>query len=354
MCMKKELLGVLCAVCIAAIYGCNGSGSGDGGGTGARGAASDGGVRVDGSSTVEPISAACAEEFGKANPNTRPPTVGMSGTGGGFKKFYAGEVDITGASRPISPEEDAECKKNGIDYIELPVAYDALAVVVNPKNTWVNHLTVAELKKIWEPAAEGKITSWAQVRAGFPDKPLKLYGAGTDSGTFDYFTKAVTGEEKASRGDYTPSEDDNLLVQGVAGDEGALGYFGLAYYDQNKDRLKIVPIDDENPDNGAGPILPGADTVHNGTYQPLARPLFIYVNKQSLERESVKQFVQFYLENAASLAPRVGYIALPETVAALVKARFEKGTTGSVFGGQGSRVGVKIEDLLKAEEGSGE
>lgn len=349
--MKKWLLGVLCAVCVLTIYGCNGSGSGDGGGTGVRGTGSGQDVRVDGSSTVEPISSAVAEEFGKANPGMRPPTVGLSGTGGGFKKFYASEIDITGASRPISPEEDAECKKNGIEYIELPVAYDALAVVVNPKNTWVDHLTVAELKKIWEPGAEGKITDWSQVRAGFPNKPLKLFGAGTDSGTFDYFTKAIVGEEKASRGDYTPSEDDNLLVQGVAGDEGGLGYFGLAYYEQNKDRLKLVPIEDENPNNGAGPISPSAETVHNGTYQPLARPLFIYVNKKALERENVKKFVQFYLENAASLAPRVGYIALPQNVMDLVKERLEKGITGSVFGGKGSQVGVKIEDLLKAEEG---
>jgi phosphate transport system substrate-binding protein len=347
--MKKWLSVALCAWCVLVIYGCNGSGGDGGGGTARTGSSQD--IRVDGSSTVEPISSAAAEEFGKANPDIRPPSVGLSGTGGGFKKFYAVEIDITGASRPISSEEDAECKKNGVEYIELPVAYDALAVVVNPKNTWVDHLTVAELKKMWEPAAEGKVTRWAQIRAGFPDKPLKLFGAGTDSGTFDYFTKAITGEEKASRGDYTPSEDDNLLVQGVASDEGGLGYFGLAYYEQNQDRLKIVPIDDLNPDNGAGPILPSVEAVHSGTYQPLARPLFIYVNKKALERENVKKFVQFYIENAASLAPRVGYIALPENVATLVKERLEKGTTGSVFGGHGSRVGVKIEDLLKAEEG---
>jgi phosphate transport system substrate-binding protein len=303
-------------------------------------------IRVDGSSTVLPISEAVAEEFAKAHPKVQP-TVGKSGTGGGFKKFANGEVDITGASRPIREEEDALCKKNGIEYIEIPVAYDAMAVVVNPQNTWCDSLTVAELKKIWEPAAQGKITNWSQVRPGFPNERLVLFGAGTDSGTFDYFTAAIVGKEKASRGDYTPSEDDDVLVQGVSRTKGGLGYFGLAYYENNQDKLKLVAID-----NGSGPVKPSRETVLNGTYQPLARPLFIYVSVKALERPEVAEFVRFYIQNAGKLAEEVGYIGLPEKVYALVQERVERRITGSAFGAHGSQVGVKLEDLYKIEEAS--
>jgi phosphate transport system substrate-binding protein len=303
-------------------------------------------IRVDGSSTVLPISEAVAEEFAKAHPKVQP-TVGKSGTGGGFKKFANGEIDITGASRPIREEEDALCKKNGIEYIEIPVAYDAMAVVVNPQNTWCDSLTVAELKKIWEPAAQGKIVNWSQVRPGFPNERLVLFGAGTDSGTFDYFTAAIVGKEKASRGDYTPSEDDDVLVQGVSRTKGGLGYFGLAYYENNQDKLKLVAID-----NGSGPVKPSRETVLNGTYQPLARPLFIYVSVKALERPEVAEFVRFYIQNAGKLAEEVGYIGLPEKVYALVQERVERRITGSAFGAHGSQVGVKLEDLYKIEEAS--
>jgi phosphate binding protein len=303
-------------------------------------------IRIDGSSTVLPISEAVAEEFAKQYPNVQP-TVGKSGTGGGFEKFANGEIDITGASRPIREEEDALCKKNGIEYIEIPIAYDAIAVVVNPQNTWCDYLTVAELKKIWEPAAQGKITKWSQVRAGFPDEPLVLFGAGTRSGTFDYFTAAIVGKEKASRGDYTGSEDDDILVHGVSRTKGALGYFGLAYYENNQDKLKLVAID-----NGNGPVKPSRETVLDGTYQPLARPLFIYVNVKALARPEVAEFVKFYVQNAGKLADEVGYIGLPDKVYELVMQRVERRITGSAFGAHGSQVGVKLEDLYKIEEAS--
>lgn len=299
---------------------------------------------MDGSSTVLPISEAVAEEFQKQHPKVQVP-VGKSGTGGGFKKFANGEVDIIGASRPIRESEDALCRQNGIEYIEIPVAYDAMAVVVNPQNTWCDYLTVAELKKIWEPAAEGKIKSWSQVRPGFPDEPLVLFGAGTDSGTFDYFTAAIVGKEKASRRDYNPSEDDDILVQGVSRTKGALGYFGLAYYENNRDKLKLLGID-----NGKGPVKPSRETVINGTYQPLSRPLFIYVNTKSLERPEVEAFVKFYIQNAGKLAEEVGYIALPDKVYELALQRVEKRITGSVFGAKGSQVGVKLEELYQIKE----
>ncbi|MCS6923605.1 MAG: PstS family phosphate ABC transporter substrate-binding protein [Fimbriimonadales bacterium] len=303
-------------------------------------------ISIDGSSTVLPISEALAEEFRNQHPQVEI-TVGKSGTGGGFKKFANGEIDITGASRPIREEEDALCKQNGIEYIEIPIAYDAMAVVVNPQNTWCDYLTVAELKKIWEPAAQGKITRWSQVRPGFPDEPLVLFGAGTDSGTFDYFTAAIVGKEKASRGDYNPSEDDDILVQGVARTKGALGYFGLAYYENNQDKLKLVAID-----NGKGPVKPSRETVLDGTYQPLARPLFLYVNVKALDRPEVAEFIKFALQNAGKLSDEVGYIGLPEQVYELVAQRVEKRIKGSAFGAHGSQVGVKLEDLYKIEEAS--
>ncbi|BAU65852.1 phosphate transport system substrate-binding protein [Stanieria sp. NIES-3757] len=306
----------------------------------------DGGlITVDGSSTVFPITEAMAEEFQIANPGTRI-TVGISGTGGGFKKFCAGETDIQDASRPIKTEEIELCQQAGIEYIELPVAYDALSVVANPQNDWLDCLTTEELKKIWEPAAQGKITNWNQVRPEFPDQELTLYGAGTDSGTFDYFTDAINGEEGASRGDYTASEDDNVIVQGVANDPNALGYFGLAYYEENQNSLKAISIDDGDPSNGDGCVAPGVATVDDSTYQPLARPIFIYVKKEALSRPEVQSFVNYYMDPANSeLVSEVGYVPLTEGVYQAVQTRLENQTTGTVFEG-GSTVGVKLTEVL--------
>ncbi|MCS7186123.1 MAG: PstS family phosphate ABC transporter substrate-binding protein [Armatimonadetes bacterium] len=305
-----------------------------------------GSVKIDGSSTVYPITEAVAEEFQKRYPRVKV-TIGISGTGGGFKKFARGETDINNASRPVKSSEDEECRKNGIAYIELPVAYDALAVVVNPANNWCEHLTVDELKKIWEPDAQGKITNWSQIRQGFPNRPLKLFGPGTDSGTFEYFTEAIVGKAGASRGDYTASEDDNVLVHGVASDPNALGYFGLAYYVENSKRLKAVAI--QHPDyNGGKPCLPSEKTVLEGRYY-LARPLFIYVNRESAERPEVRAFVEFYLQNAAKLVKEVGYVPLPKRAYDLAMERFKKRIAGSMFGAKGAQVGVSIQELLELE-----
>ena len=339
-------------VCVACMWGC-GKPSGSGGGSGAEsrpGEALSGMIRIDGSSTVYPITEAVAEEFQKVHPGVRV-TVGISGSGGGFKKFGAGETDISNASRPIKPSEVELCEKNGIEYIELPVAYDGLAVVVNPQNTWAGSMTVVELRRLWAPEAQGVVKRWSQVRDGWPDEEVHLFGAGVDSGTYDYFTEAIVGKEHSSRGDFTSSEDDNVLVQGIATDRLALGFFGYAYYEENKDRLRLVAIDDENSDNGAGPILPSLETVMDGTYQPLSRPLFIYVNKKSLDRPEVAAFVKFYLEQAPTLVREVGYIPLPERAYRLAQQRADARTTGSLFGGKGSQVGVKIEDLLSREAG---
>ncbi len=303
-------------------------------------------VRIDGSSTVYPITEAVAEEFQKAKKGAVKVTVGISGTGGGFKKFCRGETDIADASRPILKKEMDGCKEKGIEYIELPVAYDGLAVMVNPKNTWIKSLTVADLKKMWEPAAQGKIKKWNQVRPEWPDAPLKLFGPGADSGTFDYFTEAIVGKSKSSRGDFTASEDDNVLVQGIAGDKNALGYFGLAYYEENKNKLKVVPI--INPATNKA-VVPSLQTVMDGTYAPLSRPIFIYVSRKSLDKPEVKEFVDFYLKNSAKLVKQVKYVPLPAKAYKLVEERFAKRKTGTLFGGE-AEVGVKIEDLLKREE----
>lgn len=300
-------------------------------------------VKIDGSSTVYPVTEAVAEEFQKAKKGTIKVTVGISGTGGGFKKFCRGETDISDASRPILKKEMELCKKNGVEYIELPVAYDGLAVMVNPKNTWIKSMTVAELKKIWEPAAQGKITRWNQVNPAWPDRKLSLYGAGADSGTFDYFTEAIVGKAKSSRGDYTGSEDDNVLVQGIASDVNALGYFGLAYYEENKDKLKLVAID-----NGKGPVLPSEKTVKDGTYTPLSRPIFIYVNAKSADRPEVKEFVEFYMKNGAKLVRQVKYIPLPDAIYKKGLERFHKKEKGTVFSGE-AKVGTTIEDFFKTK-----
>jgi len=302
-------------------------------------------ITADGSSTVYPITEAVAEEFQKQRKDVRV-TVGISGTGGGFKKFCTGETDMSNASRPIKPSEVELCGKNGISYIELPVAFDGLAVIVHPSNTWTASMTVKELKKLWEPAAQGTVLRWSQVRPGWPDKEIHLFGPGVDSGTFDYFTEAIVGKAQASRGDYTSSEDDNVLVQGVATDPLALGYFGVAYYEQNQERLKLAAIDDENPANGEGAILPTYEGIVNGTYQPLARPIFIYVNRKSADTPPVQAFVTFYLTAGRSLIEEVGYVAFPAQVYELALKRFEQRKSGSVFGGKGATIGVKLETLL--------
>jgi len=315
-----------------------------------RAAAADSSLIVaDGSSTVYPITEAVAEEYQRLHRGIKV-TIGISGTGGGFKKFCNGETDISDASRPIKPTEVALCEKTGVEYIELPVAYDGLAVVVNPQNDWVDCMTVAELKKIWEPAAQNAVMKWSQVRPGWPDERLRLFGAGVDSGTYDYFTEAIVGTEHASRGDFQSSEDDNVLVQGVGADRYALGFFGYAYYEENQARLKLLGIDDGRDDNGKGCVQPTRETVEKGLYQPLARPLFLYVRTKSAERPEVRRFVEFYLDQAPALVAEVGYIALPAEAYALAKKRFAERVTGSLFGGKGSQVGVRIVDLLRQEK----
>jgi phosphate transport system substrate-binding protein len=304
-------------------------------------------IVLDGSSTVFPISEAMAEEFQKTS--AARVTVASSGTGGGFKKLCAKEIAIAGASRPIKPSEVEACKASGVQYMELPIAYDGIAVVVNPEATWVDEMTVAELKKLWAPEAQSKVKTWADVRAGWPNEEIHLFGAGVDSGTYDYFTKAIVGKEHESRGDYTSSEDDNVLVKGIGTDKHALGFFGLAYYEENKSSLKLVPIDDGLKENGDGPIAPSAPTVENGTYQPLARPIFIYVSCAEANREEVQDFVHFYLGRGVKLVSEVGYIALPPKAYELATKRFDAHTTGSLFSGEGSKVGVTVTDLLAKE-----
>jgi phosphate transport system substrate-binding protein len=304
-------------------------------------------IKVDGSSTVFPITEAVAEEFQKENKSKV--TVGISGTGGGFKKFCVGETDISDASRPIKPTEVELCKKNGVEYIELPIAYDGLAILINPKNDWAKSITVAELKRIWEPEAQGKVKKWNQIREDWPDKEIHLYGPGVDSGTYDYFTEAIVGKEHSSRGDYTSSEDDNVLVQGISRDELALGFFGYAYFAENKDKMKVVPVDDGKPANGDGPIAPSVETVRNMTYQPLSRPIFIYVSAKSIDRPEISAFVKFYLSKGPKLVQEVGYIPLPERAYTLGQTRADTKKTGSIFGGKGSQVGVSIDKLLEQE-----
>ena len=322
---------------------CGGGQTGAGGGS-----SSPATVTLDGSSTVFPISEAVAEEFQKATPGVRV-TVGISGTGGGFQKFCRGETDISNASRPITANETQACAAAGIAFIELPVAYDGLAVVVNPKATWIDSITAAELKTIWAPESQGNVKQWAQVRGGWPARELHLFGAGVDSGTYDYFTQAINGKEGASRGDFTSSEDDNVLVQGIANDELALGFMPYAYYIENKANLKLVGVDDGKADNGAGPIQPSIESVKGGTYQPLSRPVFIYVSTKALDRPEVKQFMEFYLAQGGALAEEVGYVPLGAAGYQLVSAHLAARKTGSVFEHAGSQVGLTIEQLLSRE-----
>jgi phosphate transport system substrate-binding protein len=301
-------------------------------------------VKIDGSSTVFPVTEAVAEDFQKAKKQRVKVTVGISGTGGGFKKFCRGETDISNASRPILKAEMADCQKAGIEYFELPVAFDAITVAVNPKNAFIKQLTIAEMKKMWEPGAQGKVMRWNQVNPAWPDQPMKLFGPGADSGTFDYFTEAVVGKSKSSRGDFTASEDDNVLVSGVSRDVNGLGYFGYAYYIENKDKLRAVPIVNEK----GQAVEPSIETVLKGTYTPLARPIFIYVNAKSLARPEVKEFVEYYMQNGAALATEVKYVPLPDSAYKTALQHVQKGKKGTVFGGT-AEVGVTIDELLNRE-----
>lgn len=313
-------------------------------GTSAPTMAADKFVKVDGSSTVFPITEAVAEEFQKSQKSIKV-TVGVSGTGGGFKKFCRGETDISNASRPISKKEMDACKEAGIKYVELPVAFDALTVVVNPKNGWIKAMTVEELKKMWEPAAQGKVMKWSDINPKWPNHKIGLFGPGADSGTFDYFTDAINGKEKASRGDFTASEDDNVLVQGVSRDKYAIGYFGLAYYEENKGKLRSVPIINKGASKAVEPSL---KTVMAGTYLPLARPIFIYVSDKSMAKPEVKEFINFYLKHASKLTKEVGYVPLSPAHYDQALKNFSGKKLGTGFGGK-NEVGVRVEELLKRE-----
>jgi phosphate transport system substrate-binding protein len=339
----RHLSSATLIVLVAAATACGGAAPADN--SGAPGAAKPQVIKIDGSSTVYPVTEAVAEEFGRATGN-RDVTVGISGTGGGFQKFCRDEIDIADASRPITPAESEACAKAAVEYIELPVAYDGLAIVVHPKNTWATSITVAELKKLWEPRAQGKITRWSQVRPGWPDREIHLYGAGVDSGTFDYFTEAIVGKQDESRGDYTSSEDDNVIVQGVSGDEGALGYFGFAYYQENKGKLKLVAVDDGDDSNGKGAILPSLETVNNGTYRPLSRPIFVYPKVKALERPEVKSFVDFYLTKGIPLVSEVGYIPLTDREYEMTRSRLTSKKVGSMYHGIDSHSKTTLEQRL--------
>lgn len=297
-------------------------------------------IKIDGSSTVYPITEAVAEEF-QIETGIKV-TVGVSGTGGGFKKFCRGDTVISNASRPIKSKEIAKCKEAGIDFIEIPVAFDALTIVLNKKNDWASELSIEELKMMWEPAAQGKVTNWNQVRPGFPDMPLKLYGPGADSGTFDYFTEAVIGESKAIRGDFTASEDDNILVKGVAGDKGGIGYFGLAYYAENTNKINAAKIN-----NAEGKyIKPSLETAQNGTYNPLSRPLFIYLNATKAAFDpNVKKFIDFFIANAKQLTSEVGFVPFTDKEYSAILNHYKTLKTGTAF--KKPAIGLSVEEILK-------
>nr|WP_176785855.1 PstS family phosphate ABC transporter substrate-binding protein [Propionivibrio dicarboxylicus] len=301
-------------------------------------------VKVDGSSTVYPITEAVAEDFQKAKKNAVKVTVGISGTGGGFKKFCRGEIDVSDASRPILKAEMEACKQAGIQYYELPVAFDAITVVVNPKS-FLKDISVEQLKAMWEPVAQGKVSKWNQINPAWPDAPIKLFGPGADSGTFDYFTEAVVGKAKSSRGDYTASEDDNVLVQGISRDVNAIGYFGYAYYAENTGKLKALPVIEKA---GKAGVAPSEKTVLDGSYQPLSRPIFIYVNAKSYEKPEVKEFVEYYMKEGAKLSKEVKYVPLPAKAYTVNLEHIAKKKLGTVFGGN-AEVGVTIEALQKRE-----
>ncbi|MBC8366498.1 PstS family phosphate ABC transporter substrate-binding protein [bacterium] len=328
--MKKILLLALLPVLFLSACGEKESASKDG---------LTGAVRVDGSSTVFPITEAVGEEFQNLPRGLRV-TVGISGTGGGFKKFLAGETDINDASRPIKGKEVKMADEAGVEFVEIPVAFDGLSVLINPANNWVDHMTINELHKIWQPGSTVK--TWKDVRASWPAQPITLYGPDVDSGTFDYFTEVVNGKSQVCRPDYTASADDNVLVTGIAGDVNALGYFGYAYYEENKDKLKLVPID-----GGAGPVLPSESTINNGSYAPLSRPLFIYVSEGAAARPEIQAFIKFYMEQAAALSAEVGYVALPDEAYRLAMAKFSRLKTGSAFNTEKAKSGdYSISEIL--------
>ena len=290
-------------------------------------------IAIDGSSTVFPLAEAAAEGFTRTATGGARVTVGESGTGGGFRKFCRGETQISNASRPISAEEMAECASSNVQYVEIPIAFDGISIVVHPSNP-VNGVSMAQLRQIWQPSAERTVTNWNQVNRSWPNLTMQLFGPGTASGTFDFFTEAVNGDGGASRTDYTPSEDDNVLVQGVAGNPGAIGYFGFAYYEQNRERLKLLPVDG---------VTPSAATIASGQY-PLSRPMFIYVNAEALRRPQVRRFVNYFVQNAATLAPQVGYVALPAEAYTALTERVAQNQTGTAFGGH-NEVGLSVQDL---------
>ncbi len=333
----SALIGVL------ALAGCQQDGTDQ---TAAPPAAAMSTIQIDGSSTVFPITEAVAEEY-QAQPGAARVTVGVSGTGGGFKKFCRGESDISNASRPIQKSEMAACAENGVEYFELPVAFDALTVVIHPDNDFAQAMSVDELKTLWQPAAQGEVMRWNQVNPAWPDEPISLYGAGADSGTFDYFTEAVVGKAKSSRGDFTASEDDNVLVQGISGDVNAIGYFGYAYYAENTDKLRAVAIA-----NGADQeaVYPSPKAVIDGTYQPLSRPMFIYVSKASFARPEVKAFIDFYFDNIAVLAEETKNVPLPAAAYDQVRQHLVDGRVGTVFKGEPATA-ITIEELLARDAG---
>ena len=338
--VKISPAGLVPIALTALLSGCGGSKESGTTPTGAKAPV----IRIDGSSTVFPIAEAVAEEFQLGQRGRVRVTVGLSGTGGGFKKLCRGDVHISNASRPILREEIEICRAAGIGFIELPVAFDAITVVVHPQNDWVKSLSVADLKKIWEPAAQATLLRWNQVRPEWPDVPLMLFGPGADSGTFDYFTEAVVGKAKSSRGDFTASEDDNVLVQGVENNKNSLGYFGLAYYVSHQERMRAVPIVNSK---GAA-ILPSIASVTDGSYEPLSRPLFIYVSAIAAQRPEVRQFIEFYMSEGPSLAAEAGFVPLPERASQLALKHFQDGRLGSVFGGV-PEIGVTIDELLERE-----
>lgn len=309
-------------------------------------------IVIDGSGTVYPINEAIAEEFIKMRraaglENDIRITIGVSGTGGGFEKFCRGEVDIAGASRPIKAQELARCEEAGIEFIEVPIAYDGIVVVVHPENDWAHEMTVAELKRIWEPEAQGKIMRWNDVRPEWPDRPLRLFGAGVDSGTYDYFTAAIVEREHASRGDFTSSEDDNVLVQGISRDINGLGFFGFAYYEENTEAVRAVAIDNEKDDVYAGAVMPSAETIADFSYQPLSRPVFIYIRRDRADAPEMKAFLDFYMNQGRALIREVGYVPLQDSSYALAIERVERRVRGAMSGGKGSMIGVSIDDLMR-------
>lgn len=320
------------------LAGCGDSGAGKG--------SLQGKVKIDGSSTVYRLSMGAYEKFQVENPDVLV-TVAYKGTGAGFADFLQGKLDIVDASRPISEKEMEQAKKAGVEYIELPVAFDALTVAVNAQNDWADEMTVDELKKLWEPAAKGTVMKWNQIRSKWPDKEIKLYGAGHDSGTFDYFTEAVVGKKGSIRSDATATEDDNIIVQGIGGDKFALGYVGYAYYQPNKDKLRALKIDWKKDDEVPA-VEPSPETVKAGRYNPLSRPLFIYVNKKSAARPEVNAFVEFYLSHAKDLAGILGYVPLTDAAYSMGKQRFDKQRIGTGFGGK-MEFGLPLEDILKRE-----